>query len=314
MSVWASTAPPADLFVVTPERAVSASPASRATVFARDVLGRDASRSLVSLRGVGKVYPARRGHEPVAALEGVDLEVPAGRTLALVGHTGCGKTTLTNLVPRFYDVSDGRVLIDGLDVRDAKLDDLRRHIGIVNQDPFLFSATIADNIRFGRPDANDAQVRDAAERAQATSFIEALPEGYETVVGERGLTLSGGQRQRVAIARALVVDPQILILDDATSSVDAETEFRIRQALVEVMKGRTTFIIAHRPSTISLAEEIVVMDKGRIVERGAHRELIARDTLYRRMFGAAELEGTTLDTVQAFGDDERAARSGDRVS
>jgi ABC-type multidrug transport system fused ATPase/permease subunit len=247
-------------------------------------------------------------------LEGVDLEVPAGRTLALVGHTGCGKTTLTNLVPRFYDVSDGRVLIDGLDVRDAKLDDLRRHIGIVNQDPFLFSATIADNIRFGRPDASDAQVRDAAERAQATSFIEALPEGYETVVGERGLTLSGGQRQRVAIARALVVDPQILILDDATSSVDAETEFRIRQALVEVMKGRTTFIIAHRPSTISLAEEIVVMDKGRIVERGAHRELIARDTLYRRMFGAAELEGTTLDTVQAFGDDERAARSGDRVS
>jgi ATP-binding cassette, subfamily B, bacterial len=247
-------------------------------------------------------------------LEGVDLEVPAGRTLALVGHTGCGKTTLTNLVPRFYDVSEGRVLVDGLDVRDAKLDDLRRHIGIVNQDPFLFSATIADNIRFGRPDAGDEQVRDAARRAQAASFIEALPEGYETVVGERGLTLSGGQRQRVAIARALVVDPQILILDDATSSVDAETEFRIRQALVEVMKGRTTFIIAHRPSTISLAEEIVVMDKGRIVERGAHRELIAGDTLYRRMFGAAELEGATFDTVGELGGDGRPARPRGRVS
>jgi len=231
-------------------------------------------------------------------LEGVDLAVPAGKTVALVGHTGCGKTTLTNLVPRFYDTSDGRVLVDGHDVRDVQLDDLRRHIGVVNQDPFLFSASIADNIRFGRPEATDEQVRAAAERAQAASFIAALPEGYETVVGERGLTLSGGQRQRVAIARALVVDPQILVLDDATSSVDAETEFRIRRALVEVMKGRTTFIIAHRPSTISLAEEIVVMDKGRIVERGTHRRLIAADTLYRRMFGAAEVGGTTLDLAE----------------
>ena len=231
-------------------------------------------------------------------LEHIDLEVPAGRTVALVGHTGCGKTTLTNLVPRFYDAGAGRVLIDGHDVRDVRLADLRGHIGVVTQDPFLFSTTVADNIRFGRPGASDEQVREAAERAQAASFIEALPEGHETVVGERGLTLSGGQRQRIAIARALVVDPQILILDDATSSVDSETEFKIRRALVEVMKGRTTFIIAHRPSTISLAEEIVVLAGGRIVERGVHRELIAADTLYRRMFGAAELEGTTLDDAE----------------
>ncbi len=246
-------------------------------------------RGEVRFEGVSFSYVDR----PV--LEHIDLEVPAGRTIALVGHTGCGKTTLTNLVPRFYDAAAGRVLIDGHDVRDVRLADLRGHIGVVTQDPFLFSTTVADNIRLGRPGASDEQVREAAERAQAASFIEALPEGYETVVGERGLTLSGGQRQRIAIARALVVDPQILILDDATSSVDSETEFKIRRALVEVMKGRTTFIIAHRPSTISLAEEIVVMAGGRIVERGVHRELIAADTLYRRMFGAAELEGTTLD-------------------
>ena len=252
-------------------------------------------RGEVRFEGVSFAY----GDRPV--LTDIDLDVPAGRTIALVGHTGCGKTTLTNLVPRFYDAAAGRVLIDGHDVRDVRLADLRGHIGVVTQDPFLFSTTVADNIRFGRPDASDERVREAAERAQAASFIEALPEGYATVVGERGLTLSGGQRQRIAIARALVVDPQILILDDATSSVDSETEFKIRRALVEVMKGRTTFIIAHRPSTISLAEEIVVMADGRIVERGAHRELIAADTLYRRMFGAAEVEGTTLDAAELIG-------------
>ncbi|HUK76502.1 MAG TPA: ABC transporter ATP-binding protein [Thermoleophilia bacterium] len=267
-------------------------------------------RGEVRFEGVSFSYVDR----PV--LEQIDLEVPAGRTIALVGHTGCGKTTLTNLVPRFYDAGAGRVLIDGHDVRDVRLADLRGHIGVVTQDPFLFSTTIADNIRLGRPDASDEQVREAAERAQAASFIEALPEGYETVVGDRGLTLSGGQRQRIAIARALVVDPQILILDDATSSVDSETEFKIRRALVEVMKGRTTFIIAHRPSTISLAEEIVVLAGGRIVERGVHRDLIAADTLYRRMFGAAELEGTTLDDAEVVGGggpaDVRRPASADR--
>ena len=228
-------------------------------------------------------------------LRGVSLEVPAGHTIALVGHTGCGKTTLTNLVPRFYDTGGGRVLIDGQDVRDLQLADLRRHIGIVNQDPFLFSTSIAENIRFGRPEATDDEVRAAARAAQADDFIEDLPEGYETVIGERGFTLSGGQRQRIAIARALVMDPRILILDDATSSVDVETEFRIRAALQEVMRGRTTFIIAHRPSTISLAEEVVVLDQGQIVERGRHEELMAAGGVYAHMFGDAEREGCCLD-------------------
>jgi ATP-binding cassette subfamily B protein len=240
-------------------------------------------------------------------LRGVSLEVPAGHTIALVGHTGCGKTTLTNLVPRFYDTGGGRVLVDGQDVRDLQLADLRRHIGIVNQDPFLFSTSIAENIRFGKPEATDEEVRAAARAAQADDFIEALPEGYETVIGERGFTLSGGQRQRIAIARALVMDPRILILDDATSSVDVETEFRIRAALQEVMRGRTTFIIAHRPSTISLAEEVIVLDHGRIEERGPHEDLMAAGGLYAHMFGDAEREGCCLD---AAGEEEAAATGG----
>jgi ABC-type multidrug transport system fused ATPase/permease subunit len=237
-------------------------------------------------------------------LRGVSLEIPAGHTIALVGHTGCGKTTLTNLVPRFYDAGGGRVLVDGQDVRDLQLTDLRRHIGIVNQDPFLFSTSIAENIRFGKPEATDDEVRAAARTAQADQFIERLPEGYETIIGERGFTLSGGQRQRIAIARALVMDPRILILDDATSSVDVETEFRIRAALQEVMRGRTTFIIAHRPSTISLAEEVVVLDRGHIEERGTHAELMAAGGLYAHMFGDAEREGCCLDDT---GEDETGA-------
>jgi ABC-type multidrug transport system fused ATPase/permease subunit len=230
-------------------------------------------------------------------LEAVSLDIPAGRTLALVGHTGCGKTTLTNLIPRFYDASAGRVLVDGQDVRDLQSADLRSHIGIVTQDPFLFSATIADNIRFGRPQASDDEVRAAAQTAQADDFVAALPDGYQTVVGERGFTLSGGQRQRIAIARALVMDPRILILDDATSSVDVETEFKIRVALTEVMRGRTTFIIAHRPSTIALADEVVVLDHGRLEERGTHDELMAAGGLYAHMFGDAEARHCDLDAV-----------------
>jgi ABC-type multidrug transport system fused ATPase/permease subunit len=231
-------------------------------------------------------------------LDDVTLNVPAGQAVALVGHTGCGKTTLANLVPRFYDVSGGRVLVDGVDVRDYTMASLRAGVGVVNQDPFLFSASIAENIRLGNPAASDEQVREAATRAQADTFVSALPEGYDTVIGERGLTLSGGQRQRVAIARALVMDPRILILDDAMSSVDVETENRIRAALAEVMRGRTTFIIAHRPSTIALAEEVVVLDHGRIAERGRHAELLAAGGHYARMFGRAEATGSTLDVAE----------------
>jgi ABC-type multidrug transport system fused ATPase/permease subunit len=225
-------------------------------------------------------------------LEDVDVEIDPGRTVALIGHTGAGKTTLAALVPRFYDVTEGRVVLDGADVRDVKLADLRRAIGIVSQDPFLFSASVRENIAFGVPGATDADVERAARMAQAHDFIAALPQGYDTVIGERGITLSGGQRQRIAIARALVVDPRVLILDDATSSVDAATEAKIRLGLREAMRGRTTLIIAHRLSTISLADEIVVLEGGRVIARGVHEDLLERSAVYRDIHehGLVELE------------------------
>jgi ATP-binding cassette subfamily B protein len=232
-------------------------------------------------------------------LEGIDLDIVAGRTVALIGHTGSGKTTLASLVPRFYDVSEGRVTIDGLDVRDVSLVSLRRAIGVISQDPFLFSATVRDNIAFGVPDATDAEVEHAARLAQAHEFIDQLPEGYSTLVGERGITLSGGQRQRIAIARALVVDPRILILDDATASVDATTEARIRLGLREVMRGRTTLIIAHRLSTIALADELVVLEGRRVAARGAHTELFETSPVYREIHEHGLLEREFLAAVEA---------------
>jgi ABC-type multidrug transport system fused ATPase/permease subunit len=232
-------------------------------------------------------------------LEEVDLPIDAGRTIALIGHTGSGKTTLASLVPRFYDVTDGRVTIDGADVREVKLASLRSQIGVISQDPFLFSDTVRENIAFGVSGASDEQVEQAARLAQAHEFIAKLPEGYDTVIGERGITLSGGQRQRIAIARALIVDPRILILDDATASVDATTEAHIRLGLREVMKGRTTIIIAHRLSTIALADELVVLGRGRIAARGTHDELIGTSEVYREIYEHGLLEHELVEQVEA---------------
>jgi ATP-binding cassette subfamily B protein len=240
------------------------------------------------------------GYEPERpVLVDVDLEVEAGKTVALIGHTGAGKTTLAALVPRFYDVQAGRVEIDGVDVRDVELRSLRRAIGVVAQDPFLFSATVRENIAFGNPAATDEDVVQAARLAQAHDFVAALPEGYETMIGERGITLSGGQRQRIAIARALVVDPRVLVLDDATASVDATTEARIRLGLREAMRGRTTFIIAHRLSTLALADELVVLEEGRVAARGTHDELIETSDVYREIYEHGLLEARIGDTVEA---------------
>src|SRR4051794_2630993 len=213
----------------------------------------------------------------------IDLTVEAGRTVALVGATGSGKSTLVMLIPRLYDVTGGSVLVDGADVRSIEVGSLRREVAFVSDDPFLFSASVRDNIAYARPDASDEEVLDAARRAGAEEFIDALPDRYDTRIGERGYTLSGGQRQRIAIARALLKDPRILILDDATSSVDATTESRITRALGELAAGRTTFIIAHRLSTIALADEIVVLEDGRIVAHGTHEELLDESDLYREI-------------------------------
>ena len=231
----------------------------------------------------GAVLNGTGAHVARPALSDVDLDVPAGTTVALVGGTGSGKTSLVSLISRLYDTSEGQVLLDGADVREVQLSPLRQAVAIVSDDPFLFSATVAENIAYGRPEASREEIEAAARRAQAHGFVSELPQGYETRVGERGLSLSGGQRQRLAIARALVADPRVLILDDATSSVDASTEQSIKVALDEAMAGRTTFVIAHRLSTISLADEIVVLDRGRIIAHGDHEHLLEASELYREI-------------------------------
>ena len=230
----------------------------------------------VELREVTFFYEGAR--EP--SLRDVSLTVPAGCTVALVGATGSGKSSLISLLPRLYDATAGTVLIDGADVTQVDPASLRRSIAVVTDDPFLFSASVHENIAYARPDASREEVERAAERAQAAGFIAELPDGYDTRIGERGLTLSGGQRQRIAIARAFLADPRILILDDATSSVDASTEQQIKTALREVMAGRTTFVIAHRLSTIALADEIVVLERGAVLAHGTHDELLSQSPLY----------------------------------
>jgi len=221
--------------------------------------------------------------EQKESLTDVNLQVKKNQIVALIGATGSGKTSLINLIPRFYEASEGTVLVDGYDVRSVELSSLRRQIGIVLQTSLLFSDSIHANIAYGRPQASEAEVIAAAKAAQAHEFISGFPQGYDTVVGERGMTLSGGQRQRVAIARALLIDPRILILDDSLSSVDTQTEKLIQEALDKLMEGRTTFVIAHRLSTVRRADVILVMDKGRIVQRGKHAELLAQGGLYREI-------------------------------
>ena len=234
---------------------------------------------LIEFKDVTVQYPG--ANRP--ALDSVSLVIPAGRTVAIVGSSGAGKSTLASLVPRLYDPASGTVSLDGADVRTLDLPALRQSVSIVGDDPFLFSATVHSNIAYGRPDATRDEVVLAADQAQASGFIDRLPDGYDTRIGERGLTLSGGQRQRIAIARAILANPRVLILDDATSSVDASTEREIKDALKTVMEGRTTLIVAHRLSTIALADEIAVLENGQLLDYGPHGELVERSDLYRRI-------------------------------
>jgi ATP-binding cassette subfamily B protein len=232
------------------------------------------------------------GSEGEWVLDGASFVAEPGQTVALLGATGSGKSTIINLIPRFYDVSEGCITVDGHDVRDVAIESLRSQIGIVLQEATLFTGTVRDNIAFGKPEATMEEIIAAAKAAEAHEFIVGFPDGYDTEVGERGVTLSGGQKQRIAIARALLLDPRILILDDSTSSVDFSTEERIQQALDELMKGRTSFIIAQRISTVLNADQILVLDKGRIVARGTHEELMESSPIYAEIY-YSQLYGAT---------------------
>ena len=245
-----------------------------------------APRGDVAFENVSFAY----GPDAALVLDGLDLTIRRGETVAMVGRTGEGKSTVARLLARFYDVTGGAVRVDGTDVRDLTLASLRANVGVVLDEPFLFSTSIRDNIAYGRPDADLADIRAAASAAAAHGFIEELPEGYDTVVGERGYTLSGGQRQRIAIARTLLVNPPILVLDDATSAIDVQVELEIHEALRALVEDRTTLIIAHRLSTISLADRVVVLDGGRVVAEGAHSELLATSPLYAEILARAEAD------------------------
>jgi ATP-binding cassette subfamily B protein len=267
-----------------------------------DVLSPPDAIELESMRGeVAFDHVTCEYHPGRSVLENVSFKVDPGHTIALVGATGSGKTTVANLIPRFYDVSAGHVLIDGIDIRELNLNSLRRQIGIVMQETTLFSGTIRENIAFGKASATDDDVDWAAGMARADEFIRRLPEGYETLVGERGVSLSGGQKQRVAIARALLMDPKILILDEFTSAVDAATERLIRAALVDLMHGRTTFVIAHRLSTVRAADMILVLKNGRLVDSGTHEDLLESSSVYREIHASQLAEPDELPAARTDG-------------
>jgi ATP-binding cassette subfamily B protein len=247
----------------------------------------------VSFEGVRFAYPTRR-EQP--ALDGVSFELRAGERVALVGPSGSGKSTILQLLLRFYDPQAGTIRVDGVPIREADPQALRARLALVPQEPTIFAASILDNIRYGRPDADPAAARRAAELAAADGFVRALPEGYDTPVGERGVTLSGGQRQRIAIARAILKDAPILLLDEATSALDAESEHAVQGALDRLMQGRTTLVIAHRLATVRSADRILVLDAGRIVEEGDHDALVARGGLYARL---ARLQFSDVDASAA---------------
>ena len=257
-------------------------------------------KGAIDLRDIGFRYGNR------AVIRGMDLRIAPGEMIGLVGHSGSGKSTLVNLICRFYDVAEGAIQIDGVDIRALPVSDFRRNVGLVLQEPFLFFGTIADNIAYGKPDATRAEIVAAARAAHAHEFILRLPHGYDSLVGERGQALSGGERQRISIARALLIDPRILILDEATSSVDTATEKEIQKALDNLVKGRTTIAIAHRLSTLRKADRLVVLDRGRIVEVGNHDELIAREGAYYKLYQAQQRNVDT-DADEAVASAEAAA-------
>ena len=255
-----------------------------------EIVDRPDARSLPAGGGEVRFEGVRFGYvagADRAVLDHLDLVIAPGEAVALVGPTGCGKTTVARLIPRFYDIDAGHVLLDGVDVRDLKLQELRHAVGIVFEDTFLFGDSVRANIAFADPEASQARVESAARLAGAHEFIERLPKGYNTLLGERGFSLSGGQRQRIALARAILADPRVLILDDATSSVDPTKEHEIREAMAEVMAGRTTIVIAHRPATIALADRVILLDEGRIVAEGTHDQLLAENERYRQVLAQA---------------------------
>ena len=238
--------------------------------------------NIINIEHIAKIYQV--GSEEVRALRDVSLRIDKNEYVAIMGPSGSGKSTLVNLIPRFYDVKTGEILVDDNDIRDLKIYDLRKFMGIVPQETILFSGTIKDNISYAKTDATNEEIFEVAQMANAHDFIKAFPEGYETLVGERGVRLSGGEKQRVAIARALLRNPKILIFDEATSSLDTESERLVQEAIDLLMKNRTTIVIAHRLSTVQHADKIIVLDQGKIIESGKHEELLAKDGLYKKLY------------------------------